>query len=176
MKTKALSFLFNPKTAASEKEFEAVYYKFHDKIRRQIIYNAEPQYVDDILQEVFFKIHKNMKNFKNDSSFDTWEHKITLNTCYDFLRKKQRSFKLFTAVKESSTVTSSSDSNDSKIDLQKAVLQLDKLSKPVFTLYYFSELNMESIAAVLEIPIGTVKSRLNKARNQIKDHFNMEEK
>ncbi|MGH1468416.1 MAG: RNA polymerase sigma factor [Bdellovibrionales bacterium] len=163
------------KKIAPTENFEAVYYKFHDKIKRQIIYNAEPQYVDDISQEVFLKIYKNIDKFKNDSSFETWIYKITLNTCYDFLRKKQRNFRLLSVAKENLSTASSRNAVDAKIDLQEAVLKLDKLTRPVFTLYYFSELKIDAISSILDIPSGTVKSRLNKARNQIKEHFNMED-
>lgn len=178
MKTKTLAKPLLTDQRLSNTDFESLYFDFYPRVKKQILYNAGAQYADDIAQEVFFKIYKKIGSFNNESKLETWIYKITLNTCYDFLRKKERRFKLFFSLKKNieitNSLTSEDNSSDNKAELQAAVLKLDKLSKPVFTLFYFSGLDIRSIAQTLDIPEGTVKSRLNKARTQIKKHFNME--
>ncbi len=150
--------------------FDEIYFTKGSKIKRQVFYIVGSSLYEDVLQEVFFKIHKNLHKFNNQSSIDTWIYKIALNTSLDFLNKeKKRSKSSFEDDEFGIDSRRVNEENSELKDLvQKSIFNLSDKHKKVFILFYISGESIKNISAVLNIPEGTVKSRLNNARESVK--------
>jgi len=104
-----------------------------------------------------------------ESSFKTWLYRIVVNRCYDRLRKLNRENE---AIKKMSLYlkNGSEDSYgiESRLDLREIILGLSPEHRLVLTLYYGMDFGVQKVADILGVPVGTVKSRLNSARNMIR--------
>lgn len=117
--------------------------------------------IEDAIQNTILKAYSNIKSLKNDELFKTWLIKILINECnkiYNFNKKCIN----FNEIKDNYT-------NDKyeNIDLKKAIDRLsDELRLPII-LFYFEDLKISEISELINIPIGTVKSRLARAKVKI---------
>lgn len=134
------------------------------------------KYNEDLEQEVYIKTWKNIKNYKEQQKFTQWISTIARNTCKDYLKSK--SFKKSNSevlgdealqnIKCKEPEICEYDSKMRQKIILKAVKSLPKKMKEVVILYEFEEKSYEEISKKLNIPKGTVKSRLNNARNILK--------
>ena len=135
----------------------------------------------DAAQEVFIKVYKNIGSFRGQSSFTTWIYRITANVCNDILRKRQRSAKVISIFQDDdereSTIEIADDKptpeetielNDRQQAVRDGIASLSADFRAVITLCDIEGCSYEEAARVLSIPHGTVKSRLNRARNALK--------
>ena len=135
----------------------------------------------DVLQECFIKIFRNLKNFKGDSRFDTWVYRITVNTCKDFLRKseKMRQNEFHFANTEEEDYLRHIPSNDftpeedlsqreTAEELLKCMEMLPFDHREVIILRDIQNLSYDEISEILSTSLGTVKSRINRARSSLK--------
>lgn len=128
---------------------------------------------DDLYQETWLKVLKNFQKYDTSQPFENWLSAVCVNTYRDFLRKKKRSTQNFDFV-SSEEKDRFLESVPQKVQEDYSVLRLaienlpEKLRLTV-TLFYFHGLNEKMAADALKIPVGTVKSRLNKARKLIKE-------
>ena len=125
--------------------------------------------VEDVVQESFLTCYRKIKSFRMESSFKTWLYRIVVNRCYDRLRKLNRENE---AIKKMSLnlKNGSEDSYgiESRLDLREIILGLSPEHRLVLTLYYGMDFGVQKVADILGVPVGTVKSRLNSARNMIR--------
>ena len=134
----------------------------------------------DAAQEVFIKVYKNIASFKENSSLSTWIYRITANTCNDFLRKRQKqsasvSISIVSDEEHDMDIPDTApmpdeyaELNEAQKALREAISQLNDEYREIITLYDVEDLSYERIAAILSCPVGTVKSRLNRARKNLK--------
>lgn len=152
-------------------------YKSHVQLVRNILFNmVDPGSLDDLTQEAFVRIWNGLPKFNFLSSEKTWIYRITVNTAIDFLRKKKIATSEYTnnLKNYSSEIKNEFRQNDRQILIQAALQKLDPEHRAVIILYYFEELEINTIARTLEVPIGTVKSRLFNARQNLKKIFEPE--
>ena len=149
------------------------------------IYNYARRFVgadsaDDVTQEIFIKVWKNLKKFNKDkSSFKTWIFTIARNTTIDFLRKrKDISFSMLGNEEEdfSETIKDEVALPDEvfqklqDIELLNSILdKLPEQYKTVLVLHYQEEMTFEEIGKVLNKPLNTVKSHHHRAIKQLKE-------
>jgi len=137
-------------------------------------YTGSIQDAEDITQEVFVKIWRNLKRFKREKSFKTWIFSIAKNTSIDFLRKSRSAFGGKKMVSFSDTLTEKfADPNplpdklfDHRNIVQKLTSVINKLLpkyRMVLLLRYNEHFNFREIAEVLREPLNTVKSRHRRA-------------
>ncbi len=138
----------------------------------------------DMAQETFIRVYKSLASFKKNSSFSTWLFCITTNICRDELRKRQRKLKTLSISggEENNKIILEDDeeNNPEKISMseelsttiQEKVNQLPTEQKIVFVLREFQELSYLEIATILDISMGTVKSRLSRARQTLRRDLN----
>jgi RNA polymerase sigma factor (sigma-70 family) len=132
---------------------------------------------DDLTIEAFGKAFKNIHQYTPNFAFSTWLFKIASNNCIDFLRKRKTETISIEGQTDMSgnemPINIQSDSLDPEEDMirqQKAILLrdiVDKLKpryKELVTLRYFEEYSYDEIAVAMNIPIGTVKAQLFRAR------------
>ena len=131
---------------------------------------------EDLMIEAFGKAFKNIDQYTPNFAFSTWLFKIATNNCIDFIRKKRAStisIDQSSDNQDSQSVTIQSDTPDPEenmINNQKIKLLRDVVSKlkpryrTLVELRYFKEYSYEEISDELELPIGTVKAQLFRAR------------
>jgi len=146
-----------------------------DKVRSIISYSINrTDIIDDIAQDVFIKVYKSLDKFRLDSKFYTWLYRITVNRCRDELRKHR--WKYFISLNGNTTKdVDSSDElrteqkhNDFKDTVRRALRQLPVKYREIIVLKDIEDYTYEEIAEILECEIGTVKSRLSRARSALR--------
>jgi len=138
-----------------------------------------PQDADDLTIEAFGKAFKNIRQYTPDYAFSTWLFKIASNNCIDFIRKRKMNESVSINLSDSLQTgddlaeilpaTSRTPEEDiirqQKIDaLRDIVSKLKPHYKKLIELRYYEELSYEEISVQLDIPIGTVKAQLFRAR------------
>jgi RNA polymerase sigma-70 factor (ECF subfamily) len=142
---------------------------------------------EDIAQEVFIKVYKNIRSFKGESKFLTWISKITVNLCMDKLREKVKNkeenideevWSLF-AQHESFNPEVTAERHELQEIIKKAIETLPEELRVVFVLRELENFSYDEISQMLNIPMGTVESRLYRARiklrTYLKDLWSIEE-
>lgn len=133
---------------------------------------------DDLTLEAFGKAFKSLEQYTPDYAFSTWLFRIATNNCIDFIRKKRAKTvsmdNLYTNIDGEevgiNVASETLDPEEKIIEKQKILLMREVVSrlKPHYRrlveLRYFDELSYEEIAAELDVPLGTVKAKLFRAR------------
>lgn len=156
--------------------------RYQDRIF-SVVFNYVPNRDDaaDIVQDSFVKAYTKLRTFDSESAFYTWLYRIAINAAIDFLRKK-KSRNVDSLDEEKYTeVGFEPVSRDASADPERAALRseqavilrraLDALSdklKAVAILHDVEGLSQEEVAQVLGIPVGTVKSRVSRARAELR--------
>lgn len=137
----------------------------------------------DIVAEAFVRVYNALQNFKGNSAFTTWLFRILTN-CYLDLRKKERNKQHLSL--EGTLQTDSGemerqieDEGDGPSELlertareqavQTAIVLLPDYQQAMLVMYHIENLSYEEIAESLDLPLGTVKSRLNRARLSLRE-------
>ena len=133
--------------------------------------------VCDAIQDTALSIYKNIPNLKNEEYFKTWVIRITINKCYDILKKhKLNNEKMLRAQEDVSELHTNFDNNVIlQTDLQTTLELLEEDLKIVTVLYYYNDLSISEISDILNIPKGTVKSRVFRAREKLYEILSNEE-
>lgn len=123
----------------------------------------------DATQEAFLTALRKLSSFRGEAAFTTWLHRVTVNACYDLLRKRQRAPLLDRGGEEHREpepppVPDHADDTISSVDVQRALLEVPEDYRAVMLLHDVQDLPQEEVSAILGIPIGTVKSRLHRGR------------
>lgn len=146
----------------------------NDVLRTAYMYVKDIHTAEDIFQEVFIKVNKNLHTFRGQSSIKTWLLKITMNTAKDYLKSAYNSKVVPMMEFLEDAIVSEDDfseieKEETKKTVHQAVLELSEHYKDVVTCVYLNEMSLEEAAVNLGIPIGTVKSRLNRAKEKLRD-------
>lgn len=133
--------------------------------------------VCDAIQDTALSIYKNIQNLKNEEYFKTWVIRITINKCYDILKKhKLNDEKMLKAQEDVSELHTNFDNNVIlQTDLQTTLELLEENLRTVTVLYYYNDLSISEISDILNIPKGTVKSRVFRAREKLYEILSKEE-
>jgi len=136
----------------------------------------------EITQEIFLKLYRSLSGFRRESSFNTWFYRLATNVAYDFLRKryrddKNRSFSWDDDQEDrieqepmdpTPWPEEIAEKEDLKKLMQQALWELRPDHREVLFLYDFENRSYEEIAELLDCQLGTVKSRLHRARNELR--------
>ncbi len=145
----------------------------------RMIGNAED--AQDIAQEAFVRVYHALPRYKGEAAFSTWLYRIVTNVCYDELKRRRRRPAPFTDME--------SDDGDSRVEtlaggespeeaalrlerqraVQAAIATLPEHFRLVLVLYDLQGCSYQEIADILKQNVGTVKSRLNRARNLLRE-------
>ncbi|WP_033827221.1 RNA polymerase sigma factor SigW [Bacillus andreraoultii] len=136
---------------------------------------------EDIAQEAFIRAYTNIDRYHIDRKFSTWLYRIATNLCIDRIRKKKPDFYLDAEVAGTDGLTLYSqiqsgnpapDEEVTKIELhsiiQKEILNLPEKYRSVIVLKYIEELSLLEISKILDLPIGTVKTRIHRGREALR--------
>ena len=131
---------------------------------------------DDLMQNVFIKVWKNIDNFREDSSLFTWLFRIATNESLSFLQqKKRRNILSIDGVSDYLVEAFESDAHFEGEELQQrlllAVFQLPEKQRLVFNMKYYDEMKYEEIAEILKTSVGALKASYHHAVKKIEAHF-----
>ena len=131
----------------------------------------------DLVQDTFYLAFKNLSSFKGNSKFSTWLYRIAYNLSISRVRRKNNLLSLDSVFEdgkevdiedETSDIWLSIDEEEIKRIIEEGMKKLKPWERAIIELRDIKNLNYDEIAEVLGIPMGTVKSRLNRARNHLK--------
>lgn len=123
---------------------------------------------EDALQEAWLAIARGLSRLDDPARFPAWSHRILANKCADTLRKRGRRRRTLDALAASQREPWTLDPCCEADEFGRALAALPSELRAVLTLFYSSELDVRTIAGVLSIPAGTVKSRLHSARERLR--------
>lgn len=133
-------------------------------------------------QETFIKAYKYIKDFKGNCSLSTWLYRIATNVCLDFLRKNKnkRTISLEQNTYDDLQIKDSlvsdkpgpekvAETNAQKLAIREAMAKMNENNRIVIILRDFMGLSYEEISETIKAPTGTVKSRISRARSELRD-------
>ncbi|MCH7574410.1 MAG: sigma-70 family RNA polymerase sigma factor [Candidatus Marinimicrobia bacterium] len=161
-----------------ERGFEELFQQYHERVYRVgLRYTGNIQEAEDVTQDVFVKVFKEIIRFKGYSNFYTWLYRITVNICRDKERWQSRRYLLDKSINggwrsgdgiEKETLEMQWQTETQKM-LQNALHQLSPKLRTVIILKHIEELSLVEISQVLDCSQGTVSSRLNRGRARLRD-------
>ena len=127
----------------------------------------------DALQESWIGISRNLRRLQDASAFSGWAYRIVSNKCRDWIRREARRRKATQAFAEDRRIDRSSALQPGgRVDrLREALAQLSGAERAMLSLRYEEGFTTAEIGVILEIPSGTVKSRLYHARQRLRQHM-----
>ena len=129
---------------------------------------------DEAAQEAFLAAWRGLPNFRGDSKFSTWLYQLTTHAAIDLMRRQKRQI----AAEDITEVSApdpapgpqqQAERAETRQAVRDALLRLTPEYRQIVTLRFLQELSYEEIGAALDLPSGTVKSRLNRARARLKE-------
>jgi len=139
---------------------------------------------EDIAQEAFLRAYVNIRSFNQDLKFSTWLFRIATNLCIDRMRKKKPDYYLDAEVAGTEGLTMYSQiSSDSPLPeteveslelqetFQKEILKLPEKYRAAIVLKYMKDLSLNEISEILDLPLGTVKTRIHRGREALRQQL-----
>ncbi len=124
----------------------------------------------DATQDTFLTVFRKADKYRAEAAFSTWLYRVTINTCYDHLRKRKRKQadrlpEMYDPVDPRST--DAFEAVEVRPDIEAALARLSPEFRGVVIVVDLQGMSLEQASDILEIPVGTVKSRLFRARRQL---------
>ena len=147
--------------------------KVYWHVRKMVIDHDD---ADDITQDVFVKVWKNLGKFRADSELYTWIYRIATNECLNFLKKKKRRF--FLPIQDLKSELAGKLESDEMISgdeiqmrLQKELLKLPDKQRMVFNMKYFDEMKFDEISKITGTSVGALKASYHLAVKKIEKNI-----
>lgn len=167
--------------AGDKTAFDLLVVKYQHKIMSLVArYVRDNSEVQDVTQEAFIKAYKALPRFRGDSAFYTWLYRIAINTAKNHLMAKSRRppgsdvdledaefYESGSALRDVANPENELFGEELKAVVNKAIAQLPEDLRTAVTLREFDGLSYEEIADVMDCPVGTVRSRIFRAREAI---------
>ena len=161
--------------------FDLLVLKYQHKIVNLVMrYVRDPEIALDITQEAFIKAYRALPRFRGDSAFYTWMYRIAVNTAKNHLAAQRRrpmdveldmqdpeQYDLHAKLKETDTPEGVLLSNELKETVERAIAALPEDLRTAIILRELEGMSYEEIAQTMECPVGTVRSRIFRARDAI---------
>lgn len=165
--------------------FDVLVLKYQNKIANLVSrYVHDTHEAQDVTQEAFIKAYRGLSNFRGDSAFYTWLYRIAINTAKNYLVTMGRKisdtgidaadaeqFESGGALREYATPENQMLTDEIADVIKKSLNDLPEDLKTAITLREFEGLSYDEIAEVMECPIGTIRSRIFRAREAIDNNL-----
>ncbi len=137
---------------------------------RRIVLNHDD--ADDVLQNTFIKVFRNIAGFNSDSKLYTWMYRIATNEALSLLRSRSKKMKLNDGELQDKMIENLQadvyfEGDEIQLQLQKAIATLPEKQKLVFQMKYFQELKYEEISKILDTSVGGLKASYHLATKKI---------
>ncbi|CAM1343115.1 RNA polymerase sigma factor [Tenacibaculum amylolyticum] len=150
--------------------FETIYRQYHPMVLQMCLgfVKGDKDTANDLAQEVFISVWKNLAKFRADASYKTWIYRITVNTCLQYVKKDSKVTKVSATALESETNEAAETTNENIQNLYEAIGKLEKLDRLIIMMVLENQ-DYDSIAEVigikptnLRVKIHRIKKRLEK--------------
>jgi RNA polymerase sigma-70 factor (ECF subfamily) len=146
----------------------------HMVYRTALAVTGDPAAASDLLQDVFLRMHRFADRIDPERPLEPWLYRTTTNLTYTWIKRRKRFLRpledmaewLSGGKKESPSHLAEKD--EEWEDIRKAIARLPLVQRIVVVLYYINDLSLQEISEVLDVPVGTVKSRLYYGRQVLK--------
>jgi RNA polymerase sigma-70 factor, ECF subfamily len=169
----------------NQNAFEEIVEIYKDKVFRlcyRMLGNTHES--EDAAQETFIRAYVNLNSFNLKLKFSTWLYRIATNLCIDRLRKKKPDYYLDAEIAGTEGLTMYSqlpadtvlpekeiESMEIQEQIQKEISKLPEKYRAVIVLKYIEELSLNEISEILEMPLGTVKTRIHRGREALRNQL-----
>lgn len=158
-----------------EEAFEALYRDYHPRLTRFLTKLVRrPQLVEEVLNDTMIVVWERASSFNGDSKLSTWIFAIAYRKAMKGLRKQDDPIEDHEAENRASLAPGPEEDTAQgrrRSLILQALEELSPTHRAVVELTYYQELNYEEIAAILDCPVGTVKTRMFHARRHLKRHL-----
>jgi len=155
---------------------EAAFHELVDRYEHRVYaicyrYFGHHADAEDATQDTFIAVLRNAGSFRGSSRLSTWMYRVAVNACNDIARKRARRPQVL--VDDVALVADDADSIDAyaeretELEIAKALAELDELSRTLVILVAIQGLSYEQAAESMDLPVGTVKSRVHRARAKL---------
>lgn len=160
-------------STTQEKAFKDLVEKYKERLYwhiRRIVLDHDD--ADDVLQNTFIKVYRNIQTFKEDSAIYTWMYRIATNEALSFLQKRAKFYdntsdELQQKMIENLKADAYFDGDEIQMKLQQAIATLPEKQRLVFNMKYFEELKYEDMSSILETSVGALKASYHHAVKKI---------
>jgi RNA polymerase sigma-70 factor (ECF subfamily) len=151
-------------------------YDLHQRLvyRTALVITGDTEAANDLLQDVFLRLFRFAGNIDPARPIEPWLYRMTSNLAYDWVKRRSRwprpleDLIDWLAVPGMNLPDAAAEKNDEWERVQNAVSSLPLPQRVVIVMYYLNDLSLQEIADILEVPVGTVKSRLYYGRLALK--------
>lgn len=123
----------------------------------------------EIIQDTWIDIARGLRSLKDPTRFGAWSARIVHHKAADWIKAQSKRRAIESNTTDSSALPSHQPAHDQSDDIRIAIGHLDPKLREIVYLFYMDSCTLEQVALVLNIPLGTAKTRLKRARSQLKD-------
>lgn len=147
---------------------------------RQMVYRtalaitSDPEAANDLLQDVFLRLYRFADRIDPQRPIEPWLYRMTANLAYTWVKRRNRWIRPLEDLADwlvgssRNSPQEAAEMNDDWQRVQQAIAGLPLPQRVVVVLYYLNDLSLQEISEILDVPVGTVKSRLHYGRNTLK--------
>ena len=142
----------------------------------------DPDSAADLLQDVFLRLYRFADRVDPSRPLEPWLYRVTTNLSYTYVKRRHRWFSPLEDIAEwlvsnkKQTPQYVAEMDEESQQVHQAIASLSLQQRVVIVLYYINDLSLQEIAQILDVPEGTVKSRLHYGRKALKKHLNLDGK
>lgn len=136
---------------------------------------ADRSQVDDLAQEVFLKVHRGLPYFRGEARLSTWIYRIVQNVCFAARARRRPDLSIDAPLRDGSQpverggLDAAFDGLELRDRLDKAIAQLPDQYRLLIAAHYLDGVQYETLAESMDIPIGTVKTHLHRAKRRLRE-------
>lgn len=165
--------------------FDELMARHQDRVFNLCLWHSrDPEAAADATQEVFIRAFRSLKSFRGDCAFSTWLHRIAVNIALDQANRRQRTpVPISTLESNETSFPEPADTGDCpgealtrrerRLAVREAMAALPEHHRLVLVLFDIQGYAYGEISAILKVPIGTVRSRLNRARAALREKLEL---
>jgi RNA polymerase sigma-70 factor (ECF subfamily) len=175
-------FLVNASRQGDQQAFEVLVNRYKKMVARTIKgILGDSVFSEDIGQEVFIKLYYSLSGFRGDAKLSTYIQKIAINLTLNELKRRKRFFSLFTHKADNELYEYDiagedfENKHDAKATVEKALETLEPKFRTVVVMRMLQGYSTKETAKILELPLGTVLSRLSRAQEQLRKYLKNDE-
>jgi RNA polymerase sigma-70 factor (ECF subfamily) len=136
----------------------------------------DPERAKDAVQEAFARAWRDLPGLRDPDRFDAWLHRLLAHACYDELRRsRRRPIEVEITELEHPSIPDTQSVSADRDELERALRRLDPDLRTITVFYYYLGMPLPEAAAAIGVPLGTAKSRLHRARHELRAALGVEE-